>query len=137
VYAVDATVPDIEVIEVAWATVTRELRSTKIDGQFNLDVVNSAALDRYMSERVHCSATWSPSCPGAPSEFHHPRGPLLRTYLGMTTRRVRRRAAGGMNFRSHEGGACSRTQRASIRRLRGQTLGGRVRVGRRVDPCLR
>jgi hypothetical protein len=57
VYAVDATAPDIEAIEVAWATVTRELRSTKIDGQFNLDVVNSAALDRYMSERVHCSAT--------------------------------------------------------------------------------
>jgi len=53
VYAVDATVPDIEAAEVPWATVTREIKSAKIDGQFNLDVVNSAALDDYLEERVH------------------------------------------------------------------------------------
>ncbi len=52
-YAVDATVPDIEAAEVPWATVTREIKSAKIDGQFNLDVVNSAALDDYLKERVH------------------------------------------------------------------------------------
>lgn len=53
VYAVDATVPDVEAVEVPWATVTREIRSAKVDGQFNLDVVNSASLDRYLRERVH------------------------------------------------------------------------------------
>ena len=53
VYAVDATVPDIEAVEVPWTTVTREIRSAEIDGQFNLDVVNSAALDSYLNERVH------------------------------------------------------------------------------------
>lgn len=53
VYIVDATAPDIEAVEVSWATVTRQIKSAKVDGQFNIDVVNSAELENYLNERVH------------------------------------------------------------------------------------
>lgn len=52
-FAVDASRRDIEAVEVPWATMTREIKSAKIKGQFNIDIVTSAALERYLDEQVN------------------------------------------------------------------------------------
>lgn len=51
-FAVDVTEAEIKAVEVPWVTMTREIKSSKIDGQFNIDVVTSSALARYFDERV-------------------------------------------------------------------------------------
>lgn len=51
-FAVDVTKARIEAAEVPWATVTREIKSAKVDGQFNIDVVTSSAMSAYLDERV-------------------------------------------------------------------------------------
>lgn len=53
VFAVDVTEREIRAIEVPWATVTRQIKSTKIDGQFNVDVVTYESLEKYLDERVN------------------------------------------------------------------------------------
>lgn len=52
-FAVDVTASDIEAVEVPWAAVTREIKSAKVDGQFNIDIVSSVSLGRYLAERVN------------------------------------------------------------------------------------
>lgn len=51
-FAVDVSRSDIEAVEVPWARMTREIKSAKIDGRFNIDIVTSDALERYLDERV-------------------------------------------------------------------------------------
>ena len=53
VFAVDVTSENVEAVEVPWATMTREIKSTKVNGQFNLDIVTSTALERFLEERVN------------------------------------------------------------------------------------
>lgn len=52
-FKVDVSSTDIEAIEVPWATVTREIMSTKVNGQFNIDIVTAAMLKDYLHERVN------------------------------------------------------------------------------------
>lgn len=52
-FAVDATAVAIEAIEVPWATMSREIKASKIDGQFNIDVVTYGALPNYLDQRVN------------------------------------------------------------------------------------
>jgi len=52
VFAVDATAPIIEAVEVPWATVTRQIKAAKVNGQFNIDVVTSDSLGDYLDQRV-------------------------------------------------------------------------------------
>lgn len=52
-FVVDATKADIEAVEVPWATMTREIRSSRVDGQFNIDIVTSSSLSTYLDERVN------------------------------------------------------------------------------------
>lgn len=52
-FTVDASAPDVEAVEVSWATVTREIKSAKIDGQFNIDIVTSKAFAEYLEKRVN------------------------------------------------------------------------------------
>jgi len=51
-FAVDTSVTEIEAVRVPWATVTREIKSSKIDGRVNIDVVTANALEEYI-ERVN------------------------------------------------------------------------------------
>ena len=51
-FAVDVTSPSLEAVEVPWATTTREIKSSKVDGKFNIDIVTSDALERFLTERV-------------------------------------------------------------------------------------
>lgn len=52
-FTVDASAPDVEAVEVSWATETREIKSAKIDGQFNIDIVTSKAFAEYLEKRVN------------------------------------------------------------------------------------
>ncbi len=52
-YAVDTSADDIGAVEVPWATMTREIKASKIDGQFNIDVVTYESLPQYLDERVN------------------------------------------------------------------------------------
>jgi hypothetical protein len=52
VYAVDVSSRHPEVSAVPWAALTRELRSSSVDGQFTIDVVHSAHLGEYLDDRV-------------------------------------------------------------------------------------
>ncbi|MHA7156292.1 hypothetical protein [Arthrobacter sp. TMN-50] len=56
IFAVDTTEREVKAMKVSWATITREIKSTKIDGQFNIDVVTSSALEQYLAERVNLFA---------------------------------------------------------------------------------
>lgn len=51
-FIVDAGEEPIEPAQVNWATMTRHLKSRAIEGVFNIDVVNFASLDQYLTERV-------------------------------------------------------------------------------------
>ena len=52
-FAVDVMAEPVEAVEVPWATMTREIKASKIDGQFNIDVVTYPALRQYLDERVN------------------------------------------------------------------------------------
>lgn len=52
-FMVDANAPDLEAVETPWATMTREIKSAKVDGQFNIDIVTSDAFDNYLDQRVN------------------------------------------------------------------------------------
>lgn len=52
-FVVDTTAGELEAVEVPWTTVTREIKSTSIDGQFNVDVVTASSLEDYLSQRVN------------------------------------------------------------------------------------
>jgi hypothetical protein len=52
-FTVDATASEIDAVEVPWASMTREIKSSKIDGQFNIDVVTHGALPGFLNERVN------------------------------------------------------------------------------------
>lgn len=56
-FMVDTSRPDIQAVETPWATMSREIKSSKIDGQFNIDVVTSDALHEYIDKRVNVFAT--------------------------------------------------------------------------------
>lgn len=51
-FAVDTTATDLQALEVPWATLTREIKSAKVDGQFNIDVVNATSLANYLDQRI-------------------------------------------------------------------------------------
>lgn len=51
-FAVDTSAATLEAVQVPWATMTREIQSTKVTGDFNIDVVTDNALPQYLSERV-------------------------------------------------------------------------------------
>lgn len=53
VFAVDVTRENVEAVEVPWAAVTREIKSAKTDGQFNIDVVSAGSLSNYLADRVN------------------------------------------------------------------------------------
>lgn len=44
---------NVEAVEVPWAAVTREIKSAKVDGQFNIDVVSAGSLSTYLADRVN------------------------------------------------------------------------------------
>jgi hypothetical protein len=52
-FAVDVSRHIIEAVEVPWATMTREIKSAKVDGRFNIDIVTSDALVEYLAKRVN------------------------------------------------------------------------------------
>ncbi|MFK0074645.1 hypothetical protein [Arthrobacter woluwensis] len=53
VFSVDtAKDSPLEAAEVPWATITREIKSKNIDGQFHIDVVTATALGQYLDEHV-------------------------------------------------------------------------------------
>lgn len=51
-FTVDTTPRELEAVAAPWATVTREIRSSKIEGQFRIDVVTAEALEDYV-ERIN------------------------------------------------------------------------------------
>ncbi len=53
VFAVDVMSENVEAVEVPWAAVTREIKSAKVDGQFNIDVVSAGSLSTYLADRVN------------------------------------------------------------------------------------
>ncbi len=53
VFAVDVMSENLEAVEVPWAAVTREIKSAKVDGQFNIDVVSARSLSTYLADRVN------------------------------------------------------------------------------------
>lgn len=56
-FKVDASRSDIEAVETPWATMSREIKSTKVDGQFNIDIVTSDALEKYLDQRLNVFAS--------------------------------------------------------------------------------
>lgn len=56
-FTVDVSTQDLVAVEAPWATMTREIKSAKIDGQFNIDIVSSASLQKYLDERVNLFAS--------------------------------------------------------------------------------
>jgi hypothetical protein len=52
-FAVDVSRSNIEAVEVPWTRMTREIKSAKIDGRFNIDIVTSDALEEYLGEHVN------------------------------------------------------------------------------------
>lgn len=56
-FIVDANAPEVEAVETSWATMTREIKSAKVDGQFNIDIVTSDAFDSYLDQRVDLFAS--------------------------------------------------------------------------------
>ena len=56
-FMVDASRPDIEAVRTPWATMTREIKSAKVDGQFNIDIVTSDAFESYLDQRVNTFAS--------------------------------------------------------------------------------
>lgn len=51
-FIVDASRPNMEAVETTWTTLTREIKSAKVDGQFNIDIVTYAALEDYVAQRI-------------------------------------------------------------------------------------
>lgn len=56
-FMVDASKQDMEAVETPWATMSREIKSTKVDGQFNIDIVTAHALEGYLDQRVNVFAS--------------------------------------------------------------------------------
>lgn len=56
-FMVDASRPDIKAVQTSWATMTREIKSAKVDGQFNIDIVTSDAFENYLDQRVNTFAS--------------------------------------------------------------------------------
>jgi hypothetical protein len=52
-FIVDMSRSDLEAVEAPWATMTREIKATSVNGQFNIDIVTSGALETYLGERVN------------------------------------------------------------------------------------
>lgn len=52
-FIVDVAASEVEATDAPWATVTRQIESTKVNGQFNIDIVNSASFDKFLTERVN------------------------------------------------------------------------------------
>lgn len=50
--AVDVTTLPLEAVEVPWTTVTREIKSDKVDGQFNIDIVRTSSFADYVDDRI-------------------------------------------------------------------------------------
>ncbi|MGP5607134.1 hypothetical protein, partial [Arthrobacter rhombi] len=56
-FTVDTSRSAVGVVKSPWATMTRELKSAKIDGKFNIDIVTSDALGDYLDKRVNTFAS--------------------------------------------------------------------------------
>lgn len=52
-YMVDTSADRLEAVSVPWATMTRQIKASKIDGQFTIDVVTFESLPKYLDERVN------------------------------------------------------------------------------------
>lgn len=55
-FTVDVSRPEIEAVETSWATISREIKSANVDGQFNIDIVTSGAFKDYLNQRVNAFA---------------------------------------------------------------------------------
>lgn len=56
-FMVDASRSEVEAVETPWVTMSREIKSTKVDGQFNIDIVTSDALEQFLDQRVNVFAS--------------------------------------------------------------------------------